>query len=107
VTITERATNKATAHWYVYTPGSTPTPTPAPTPEACSAAVNVTQADASRKTLLLSNACNTRAATIAITMEADQYALAVETSSAHANPVCTTSGTSRTCTYNVATGGVD
>ncbi len=107
MTITEKATNKPSAHWFVYNAGSTPTPPPTPTPEVCSASVNVTQADANRKTLLLSNGCNTRNATIAITMEATQYALAVETSSAHASSVCTTSGTSRTCTYNVAAGGVD
>lgn len=106
VTIKER-NGKASAKNWIYGDPVNPAPVPPqPTPENCSGAANKFVWGTGKSAIVLSNGCNTRAATISVTMPTTSWGFLEQTDAGHANATCTTSGSNKTCNYAVATGGV-
>ena len=108
VTIREVSKSKVSAkHWLYGDAVPTPTPTPTPTPvETCSASASKFSWGSSKSAIQLFNGCTTRLATISITMPTTSWSYQEQANAGFATPACTISGSNRTCSYPVATGGV-
>lgn len=103
VTIKERSGKVSAKNWLY---GDAVNPNPPPQPEACAANATKFNWGTGKNAIVLTNGCNTRAATISLTMPTTSWGFLEQTDAAHANPSCTTSGSNKTCAYQVATGGV-
>ena len=104
VTIREVSTSKVSAKHWLYG-DAVITPPPAPV-ETCSASANKFSWGSSKSAIQLFNGCTTRLATISITMPTTSWSYQEQANAGFATPACTISGSNRTCSYPVATGGV-
>lgn len=103
VTIKESSGTASAKNWLY---GDAVSPPPQPQPEVCTASATKFNWGSDKNAIILTDGCNTRAATISLTLPTTSWGFLEQTDNAHANPSCTTSGSNEICTYQVATGGV-
>ena len=103
VTIRETSIGKASAKHWLYgdafpsLPTPTPTPTPIIEPEACTASANVFNfgnnvTNGNMRGIHLFNGCNTRSASISITIPTTMWKYNKQTNVNGKNPVCSITG---------------